>query len=447
MSDREKDIEILVLRHQLLILQRRVGKPTFTDTDRATLAGLLHHLPKDRPRHLLLLVRPDTVLRWHRDLLKRRHAATCVPRRRGRPRTIRSIRAMVLRLARENASWGYRRIHGELAALGIKVAASTVWEILREHGIPPAPERQSTTWADFLRSQAKALLACDLFEVRTLTGARLYVLAVIDHTTRPIRILGVAAHPTADWILQLGRNLLIDLEDAGSRAQFLIRDRDSKFTAAFDTLMTDAGLKVVTTGIRIPRMNSLMERWIQSRRRGLLDRTLIWSQSHLLHALREYESFYNEHRPHRALKQAPRRRPLPTPITQDPAPLHPLHHRQHLQPPHPPSRTRRRQRHRPNPHPSRPRHPSPALAHLAATTPRPPQPAPQPTQSALHPTPALTSPPRPSPRERMRPPRDHHTGTHGKRPSPLLAETASDLRKRWSGRQDLNLRPLDPQGR
>ncbi|MFE2611842.1 integrase, partial [Streptomyces mirabilis] len=164
MSDREKDVEILALRHQLLVLQRQVGKPTFTDTDRAVLAGLLHHLPMDKLRHLLLLVRPDTLLRWHRDLLKRRHAAACVPKRRGRPPTIRSIRALVVRLAGENASWGYRRIHGELAALGIKVAASTVWEILKEHGIPPSPERQSTTWADFLRSQAEALLACDLFE-------------------------------------------------------------------------------------------------------------------------------------------------------------------------------------------------------------------------------------------------------------------------------------------
>jgi putative transposase len=316
MSDRDKDIEILVLRHQLLVLQRQVGKPSFTDSDRAILAGLLRHLPEDRLRHLLLLVRPETVLRWHRELLRQRHAATCMPKRRGRPRTIRSIRALVLRLARENVSWGYRRIHGELAALGIKVAASTVWEILREHGIPPAPERQSTTWADFLRSQAKALLACDLFEVRTLTGARLYVFAVIEHTTRRFRILGAAAHPTADWIVQLGRNLLMDLEDAGSKVKFLIRDRDSKFTAAFDALMTDAGLKVVTTGIRMPRMNSLVERWIQTCRRELLDRILIWNQSHLLHALREYESFYNEHRPHRALEQAAPCRPLPTPITQ-----------------------------------------------------------------------------------------------------------------------------------
>ncbi|AEM85955.1 integrase core domain-containing protein [Streptomyces violaceusniger] len=316
MSDRDKDIEILVLRHQLLVLQRQVGKPTLTDSDRAILAGLLHHLPKDRLRHLLLLVRPDTVLRWHRNLLRRRHATTCVPKRRGRPRTIRSIRALTLRLARENASRGYRRIHGELAALGIRVAASTVWEILREHGVPPAPARQSTTWADFLRSQAKALLACDLFEVRTLTGARLYVFAVIEHTTRRIRILGATAHPTAEWIVQLGRNLLMDLEDAGARARFLIRDRDSKFTTAFDVLMADAGLKVVTTGIRIPRMNSVMERWIQTCRTELLDRTLIWNQSHLLHALREYESFYNEHRPHRALEQAAPCRPLPAPITQ-----------------------------------------------------------------------------------------------------------------------------------
>jgi transposase len=197
MGDRDKDIEILALRHQLLVLQRQVGKPTFTDTDRTVLAGLLHHLPIDKLRHLLLLVRPDTLLRWHRDLLTRRHAATCRPKRRGRPPTIRSIRALVLRLARENASWGYRRIHGELTALGIKVAASTVWEIPKEHGIPPAPNGQSTTWADFLRSQAEALLACDLFEVRTLTGARLYVFAVIEHSTRRIRILGATAHPRA----------------------------------------------------------------------------------------------------------------------------------------------------------------------------------------------------------------------------------------------------------
>ncbi|MFB6780988.1 integrase core domain-containing protein [Streptomyces sp. NPDC056352] len=316
MSERDKDIEILTLRHQLLVLQRQVGKPAFTDTDRALLAGLLHRLPVNKLRRLLLLVRPDTILRWHRDLLKQRHAVTCAPRWRGRPPAVRSIRSLVLRLARENSSWGYRRIHGELAALGIKIAASTVWEILKEHGIPPAPEREGTTWADFLRSQAGALLACDFFETRTLAGARLYVFAVIEHTTRRIRILGATAHPTADWVVQVGRNLAMDLKDAGSQARFLIRDRDRKFTKAFDAVLADAGLEVVTSGVRMPRMNSIMERWIQTCRRELLDRTLIWNQSHLLHVLQEFASFYNRHRPHRALGQAAPLRPLPEPITE-----------------------------------------------------------------------------------------------------------------------------------
>ncbi|WP_211369878.1 helix-turn-helix domain-containing protein [Nonomuraea turkmeniaca] len=142
-------------------------RPTFV------LAGLLHRLPMDQLRRHMLLLRPETILRWHRDLLRRRHAAASASQRRGRPRTVRSIRVLVLRLARENSSWGYRRVHGELAALGIKVAASTVWEILKDQGIDPSPGRAATTWAEFLRSQAGTLLACDFFEVRTLTGARL----------------------------------------------------------------------------------------------------------------------------------------------------------------------------------------------------------------------------------------------------------------------------------
>jgi transposase len=157
-----------------------------------------------------LLVRPETVLRWHRDLVARRHAARSRPKRPGRPRTVRSARALVLRLAAENPGWGYRRVHGELFVLGVKVAASTVWEILREAGIPPAPERTSSTWADFLRSQADVLLACDFFETVTLSGARLYVLAVIEHASRRIRILGATAHPTASWVTQAAKNLVMD---------------------------------------------------------------------------------------------------------------------------------------------------------------------------------------------------------------------------------------------
>jgi putative transposase len=170
MSDRDKDAEILALRHQLVVLQRQLGanRVRFTPTDRALLAALLHHLPRRVLGRLHLVVRPDTLLRWHRDQIARRHAERSRPERVGRPRTVRSIRILVLRLVRENPSWGYRRVHGELLVLGVKVAASTVWEILRDAGIDPAPERSATTWAAFLRSQADALLACDFFETVTL---------------------------------------------------------------------------------------------------------------------------------------------------------------------------------------------------------------------------------------------------------------------------------------
>ena len=162
-SDRNKEIEILALRHQITVMERQLGttRPQFLSSDRALLAALLNRLPRGVLGRFRLLVRPDTVLRWHRDVLARRHAARSRPRRPGRPRTVRSIRLLVLRLARENPSWGYRRIHGELLVLGIKIAASTVWEILQQAGIDPAPERTTATWASFLRSQADALLACD----------------------------------------------------------------------------------------------------------------------------------------------------------------------------------------------------------------------------------------------------------------------------------------------
>jgi transposase InsO family protein len=228
---------------------------------------------------------------------------------------IRSIRDLVLRLVRENPSWGYRRVHGELAVLGIKVAASTVWEILKASGIDPAPARDRQTWAGFLRGQAHAIVAADFFETRTVTGARLYVFVVIEHAARRVRVLGATAHPTAAWTAQQARNLVMDLKDAGTSMRYLIRDRDSRYTAAFDAVFEDEGIEVVKTGIRVPRMNAIMERWIRSCRAELLDRTLTVNQRHLLHALREYETFHNEHRPHRALQAAAPLRPLPAPIS------------------------------------------------------------------------------------------------------------------------------------
>lgn len=254
MSDRDKDTEILALRHQIMVLERQLGgeRVRFIPSDRVFMAALLHRLPLEALRRIRLVVRPDTVLRWHRDLVARRHAARSRPKHPGRPRTVRSIRLLVLRLARENPGWGYRRIHGELLVLGVTVAASTVWEILKEAGIDPAPERAAGTWADFLRSQADALLACDFLETVTLSGARMYVVAMIEHAGRRIRILGATAHPTATWVTQAAKNLVMDLEDADCRARFLLRDRDGKFPALFDTVLNDAGIEVVLSGVRMP---------------------------------------------------------------------------------------------------------------------------------------------------------------------------------------------------
>jgi putative transposase len=316
-GDRDKDAEILALRHQITVLQRHLGEQRirFEPADRALLAALLHRLPRPTLRGLQLSVRPDTILKWHRDLVARRHAVVSRPRRPGRPRTLRSIRTLVLRVAREDPGWGYRRVHGELLVLGIKVAPSTVWEILREAGIDPAPERSATTWADFVRSQAEALLAADFIETVTLSGARLYILAVIEHASRRIRILGATVHPTAAWVTQAARNLVMDLEDVGSNVRYLIRDRDGKYPGLFDSILADAGIKTVRSGVRIPRMNAVIERWVRTCRRELLDRTLIWNQRHLLYALREYEIFYNEHRPHQGIANVRPLNPLPEPIT------------------------------------------------------------------------------------------------------------------------------------
>jgi transposase InsO family protein len=206
----------------------------------------------------------------------------------------------------------------------VTVAASTVWEILRRAGIDPAPDRATTTWPQFLRSQAQALLAADFIETITLTGARMYVLAVIEHATRRIRVLGATAHPTAAWVGQAARNLVMDLDEAGYRMKYLIRDRDGKYPALFDTVLADAGITVVRSGVQMPRMNAIMERWVPTCRRELLDRTLIYNQRHLLHALREFEAHYNTHRPHQGLANARPLVPLPEPIA-DPDQLARLH--------------------------------------------------------------------------------------------------------------------------
>jgi putative transposase len=215
--------------------------------------ALLFRLPREALRGVRLLVRPETVLRWHRDLIARRMRGSPGP-----------------------------------------------------NGVDPAPQRTSTTWATFLRCQAHAIIAADFFETTTLNGTRLCVLAVIEHTTRRVRILGATAHPSAAWMAQAARNLVMDLGEARCRVTYLIRDRDARYPTGFDVILAGAAITVVLSSVRMPRMNSIMERWIQSCRRELLDRTLIWNQAQLLHALPEYEWHHNRHRPHRGIANAPR---------------------------------------------------------------------------------------------------------------------------------------------
>jgi hypothetical protein len=214
-------------------------------------------------------------------------------------------------LATENPTWGYRRIHGELAGLGYQIGASTIWKILHSAGIDPSTRRAGPTWTEFLRAQAHGILACDLFHLDTIGLRRLYVFFVIEHATRRVHVLGVTAHPTGAWLTQLARNLTMNLAEAGQQFRFLIRDRDAKFTAAFDVVFTATDIQIIRTPVRAPRANAIAERFIGTIRRELLDRILIINQRHATTALREFEQHFNHHRPHRSLGQATPLRPLP----------------------------------------------------------------------------------------------------------------------------------------
>jgi putative transposase len=306
-----KDVELLVLRHQLEILRRQDKRPKLRPSDRVLMAAAGRLLPPAR-RHGLL-VTPQTLLRWHRELVRRRWTyPSATP---GRPSIDANTRDLVLRLARENPRWGYQRIAGELNKLGLAVSPSTVRRVLARAGLRPTPRRSGPTWREFLRTQAAGIVACDFFCVETALLRRYYVLFFIELQTRRVHLGGITANPDGPWVTQQARNL--SLAGAFGDVRFLIRDRDAKFVAGFDEVFRTDGIEVILTPFRSPQANAHAERFVRTARTECLDWMLIRGPRHLDRVLRIYVEHYNTQRPHRALGRCP---PL---ATQPPAPATP----------------------------------------------------------------------------------------------------------------------------
>jgi len=299
--DLTKDAELLALRHENAVLRRQVKRTRYEPADRVWFAALARLIPRGRWAGVFP-VTPATLLAWHRGLAGRKYD-TSRRRKPGRPPVIRSIARLVVRLARENPLWGYRRIHGELTKLGVTIAPSTVYEILRAAGIGPAPRRAGPTWRQFLHAQAAGILAVDFLHVDTVLLKRLYVLVFIEHGTRRMHLGGVTANPTGEWAVQQARNLALALGERFESFRFLVRDRGSNFTPSFDAVFQAAGTRILRTAVQAPRMNAICERLLGTLRRELLDRVLILGEAHLRAVLIEYQVHYNAARPHQGIAQ------------------------------------------------------------------------------------------------------------------------------------------------
>jgi putative transposase len=296
-DDGAKELEILVLRHQLRVLQRTSGRPKLKPIDRLLLAAASRAIPRDR--WVTFLVTPATLLRWHRELVRRKWTYRRTGRP-GRPPIDPELRALILRLARENPRWGCMRIGGALRKLGHRVSATTIRTLLRTARLGPAPRRRGPTWTAFLRAQAEGIIACDFFTVETAWLRTLYVLVFIELGSRRIHISPSTVHPDSAWVTQQARNLALRLDGRSPAFRFLIRDRDTNFSRSFDTVLRSEGLRVIRTPVRAPNANAYAERVIETMRAECLDWTLIWGRRHLDRTLRTYAEHYNRQRPHRA---------------------------------------------------------------------------------------------------------------------------------------------------
>jgi putative transposase len=299
--DLSKDAELLVLRHENTVLRRQLARVRYTPVDRVWLAALSCLVPRRRWVEVFS-VTPATILAWHRGLVSRKWDYTA-RRRPGRPPTAAAIKKLVIRMAAENPTWGHRRVQGELVRLGHRIAASTVWQILHDAGFDPAPRRSGPSWRQFLTAQAKAVLAVDFVHVDTVFLTRIYALIAVEHGSRRASLAGVSAHPTGTWTTQVARNLTMDLGDRATTIKFLLRDRDSRFTKAFDAVFAAEGIRILTSPPQAPRATAICERMIGTLRRELLDSILIVNERHLRRILTVYLHHFNTARPHRTLAQ------------------------------------------------------------------------------------------------------------------------------------------------
>ena len=300
-DERDREAEILVLRHQVKVLKRKACRPKLSRLDKLFLAAASRILPKERWSSFV--VTPTTLLRWHRELVRRKW--TYKAKRTGRPPIDPEVRELVIRMARDNPRWGCIRIQGECRKLGIRVGATTVKRILTREGLGPAPRRDGPTWSEFLRSQAEGILACDFFTVETMCLRTFYVLFFIEVATRKLHVMASTRSPDAAFVTQQARNLVgFELDGRDEPVRFLIRDRDSKYTCFFDDVFRSEGARVILTPIRSPKANTFAERVVKTVRSEILDWTLINGRRHLDRVLRTYASHYNAERPHRGLELA-----------------------------------------------------------------------------------------------------------------------------------------------